>query len=300
MPECTKPFSLKNDQKNFKTVPCGKCANCKKKMVSAWSFRLMQEEKVSSSAYFITLTYDLEHCPISKNGFMELRKSDLQKFFKRFRYYGNVALRYFSVGEYGGRYKRPHYHLLVFNCKLELIIGDKHAKMVKRGILQLDGKTPFKCEAWSAGHITIGALTPASVGYTCKYMLKDWRPMHRNDDRQPQFRLMSKGLGLNYLTPAMVSWHKADLENRMYVNVGDGKKATMPRYIKENLFKAIYGDSYEALVAKADIGYCTRKKMIEQLEDRMMRDKDYARRKISARQAANDRLLYQHSVRDKH
>lgn len=36
----------------------------------------------------------------------------------------------------------------------------------------------------------------------------------------------------------MVQWHKNDLENRMYINVGDGKKAAMPRYFKEKIYNS--------------------------------------------------------------
>lgn len=48
-----------------------------------------------------------------------LRKTDLQLFFKRFRYYVSKKLpcekvRYFAVGEYGPVHFRPHYHILLF------------------------------------------------------------------------------------------------------------------------------------------------------------------------------------------
>jgi len=47
---------------------------------------------------------------------------------------------------------------------------------------------------------------------------------------------MSKGLGANYLSEYMVSWHKDDLLNRQYVNIIGGKKAAMPRYYKDRLY----------------------------------------------------------------
>ena len=47
-----------------------------------------------------------------------LRKDDLQKFFKRFRYYvgktSKAKVRYFACGEYGPRHFRPHYHILLW------------------------------------------------------------------------------------------------------------------------------------------------------------------------------------------
>lgn len=234
----------------IREVPCGKCLNCKKRRISNWSFRLMQEDKVSSSSYFLTLTYDLEHCPISKNGFMDLRKSDLQNFFKRLRFqHGNEesgrGIKYYAVGEYGGRYMRPHYHIILFNARLEVIIGSKLARNVERGVIELDGKRPFMCDAWSPrdtpiGHITIGKVSEASVGYTMKYISKVSRvPVHRNDDRQVEFSLMSKGLGECYLTKGMVEWHKADLENRQYCLLKDGKKISLPRYYKNKMLNEV-------------------------------------------------------------
>lgn len=238
---------------------------------------------------------------------MELRKEHVQNFLKRLRYYKGVRskredgidLKYFAVGEYGGRFRRPHYHMLLFNAKLELIIGEQHAKMVKRGILKLDGATPFKCEAWKAGNITVGTMTNASVGYTCKYMLKDWKPMHRNDDRQPQFRLMSKGLGANYLTPKMIAWHKADLVNRLFVNIDAGKKCSMPRYYKEKLFKQIFDDAIDAHRAKKDVGITVRFKMLKELGEKAKKDTSYGWNKLQADIASFERLKYEVNKRDK-
>ena len=76
------PFTRKVET-NIYTLPCGKCPNCYARRISGWSFRLMEEDKVSSSSYFITLTYD--NPPMSENGFMTLKKSDFQKFMKRLR-----------------------------------------------------------------------------------------------------------------------------------------------------------------------------------------------------------------------
>ena len=199
----------------------------------------MEQEKTSSSAYFITLTYDTKHVPISRNGFMELRKRDVQLFFKRVRkihskWAGSSVgcIRYYVAGEYGGQKRRPHYHMLLFNVQLELMV-DKHYcdKMF------WDGKTQMDCVQWPHGKITIGSVTGASVGYTLKYMTKKRSvPMHRNDDRQPEFSLMSKGLGMSYLTDAMIAWHKHDLLNRMYCIVDGTKKIAMPRYFKDKVY----------------------------------------------------------------
>ena len=68
-------------------LPCGRCYPCTMRRVSGWSFRLVQEDKRAYSSSFLTLTYNTKHVPLSKKGFMTLRKTDLQSFFKRLRYY---------------------------------------------------------------------------------------------------------------------------------------------------------------------------------------------------------------------
>ena len=62
-------------------------------------------------------------------------------------------------------------------------------------------------------------------------------PMFQQDDRQKEFSVMSKGLGKSYLTPQAINWHKNKLEERMYLPLKDGKKASMPRYYKDKMYK---------------------------------------------------------------
>lgn len=178
MGACLTPFLVKNKKTNEQVpVPCGKCPECLKRRVSGWSFRLLQEDKVADSSIFLTLTYDVSNVPLTKNGFMVLCKRDVQLFFKRLRRAhpaGHRPIRYYAVGEYGGRTNRPHYHVILFNAKPELIQ-----------------------EAWNLGQIHYGTVGGASVGYTLKYMCKPSRiPMHRNDDRIKEFSLMSKSWAL--------------------------------------------------------------------------------------------------------
>lgn len=213
-------------------VPCGKCPACYKRRVSQWSFRLMMEDKIASTSRFITLTYDTLWVPITLKGYMTICKRDVQLFFKRLRKLNDTKLKYFAVGEYGGKTHRPHYHIILFNAKLDTI--------------QL---------AWDNGDVHYGDVSGASVGYTLKYMSKQSKiPMHQNDDRIKEFGLMSKGLGANYLSDAMINWHAKDKNNRMYCNLMDGRKIGMPRYYKDK----IYTDEERKIV-----GWHTRARQIE-------------------------------------
>jgi len=52
---------------------------------------------------------------------MTLKKTDIQKFFKRLRKcHGkkHKSIKYYAVGEYGGQTLRPHYHIVIFNADI--------------------------------------------------------------------------------------------------------------------------------------------------------------------------------------
>lgn len=234
MAQCISPFYKKDTGMSF---PCGKCYPCKQRRVSGWSFRLMEEAKRSDSALFLTLTYSNETVPLTKNGYMTLRKKDLQGFIKRLRviferrmqkkfgvtrqiFYKKYKqyfppIKYYSCGEYGEKTKRPHYHLIIFNAEYQDI--------------EL---------AWSNGEIHYGYLSPASAAYTLKYISKDSMYHHSNDDRIKEFSLMSKKLGDNYLTPEKIKWHKQGKTERFCITIVGGKKIAIPRYYKQKIWNA--------------------------------------------------------------
>lgn len=198
--------------------------------VSGWSFRLMQEDKRSFTSSFVTLTYNTKHIPITNKGFKTLRKTDLQSFFKRLRYYekeiryttdsrNNCPIRYYACGEYGSKHYRPHYHIILFNASIEAI----------EKAWTIDGKP--------IGEIYHGYVSEASVGYCLKYINKPSKiPLHKNDDRQKEFALMSKKLGDNYINKRTKKWHTQNLADNYYLPLQDGKKASIPRYYKDKLY----------------------------------------------------------------
>lgn len=262
---CLTPFHKKDEIKQeYMALPCGKCPACLKRRASGWSFRLVKEEERNNSALFVTLTYDTEHVPITRNGYMNLDKTDLQKFFKRLRKRCYEKVRYYAVGEYGSKTQRPHYHIILFNA------------------------TPLVVEnSWKINNIPIGSIhtghvTEASIGYTLKYMEKQRIiPMHRNDDRNKEFSVMSKGIGENYLTEKITRWHKNDLDNRMYLPLKDGRKIAMPRYYKEKLYnenerkRIAFFQKFmaEELLRKeqAEHGYDYEKIMVERTQEKFRR-----------------------------
>jgi hypothetical protein len=216
------PFKLKDQDV---LVPCGKCYNCKRRLASSWSLRVVEESKLAHTAVFLTLTYNNENLPISKFGYHTLVKKDLQNFFKRLRkLHGSdhKTIRYFAVGEYGGHTKRPHYHIILFNANFIHV----------QSAWSLNGK--------EIGFVHYGFdVQEEAAGYTVKYISKTCYigKNQQIDDRQPNFRLMSKGIGKNYFdNPKIVQWHKNNPTDRVYVPLKGGKKAPMPRYYKDKIF----------------------------------------------------------------
>lgn len=169
-------------------VPCGKCLPCQKKRRSEWSLRLEHEYLFSDSAFFITLTYNDYHIPRTKEGYQTLHKKHLQNYIKRLRNdhvkyvtktlgcskkdvkHKAKSLRYYAVGEYGSKTRRPHYHLILFNMDIENLASIKNQ--------------------WKFGMSDVGTVTSASINYVTKYMFKHFN--RKTDKRTPPFSLMSK------------------------------------------------------------------------------------------------------------
>lgn len=203
-------------------VPCGKCPPCKYRRVNEWVFRLQEEDKISSSSYFVTLTYNTENVPISNNGFMTLDKTDVQKFFKRLRKNTkqHEKIRYYLAGEYGSKTLRPHYHFICFNLQEKEEILSAWTDKAQKPL----------------GEVHIGQVSGASIAYTAKYIDKAKRiPLHKNDDRQPEFSLMSRRIGESYLTPSRIRYHKED-PTRIYVTKRDGNKIPLPRFYRNEIY----------------------------------------------------------------
>lgn len=194
------------------SVPCGKCMACLMNKRADWSFRLEQEYKHSRSALFVTLTYDMKHVP--SNG--SLDKRHLQLYLKRLRKMdGQNKIRYYAVGEYGGKSCRPHYHLLLFNC------SESHARSAWRDI-----------KGDQVGIVHVGNVTAASVAYVTKYLVQPDLALY---GLQKPFAVMSRayGIGGRYLSDEMVAWHKVD--DRNYC-VRDGQKIRLPRFYRSKIW----------------------------------------------------------------
>jgi len=235
---CDSPYYVNNptpwDGRDKIPVPCGRCPPCKERRVKEWSYRIEKEEEHCSSSFFVTLTYDTQHVPISQKGFMTLKKSDLTLFFKRLRKNTGYKFKYYAVGEYGTKKFRPHYHIIMlFSEKLNDITLLQHLQ-----------------KSWTLGGHDVGTCTAASIRYTLKYVSKPTRiPQHKNDDRQKEYNVQSKHLGHSYITPQTLRYHHDDLENNFITH--RGYKIPMPKSIRNKILSPQQKEQQRKIITSA-------------------------------------------------
>lgn len=223
MAQCIAPTEIKNPHYGIRgtyymAVPCGKCPNCLADRRADWSLRLQIELKNSTSAHFITLTYNDENLYYNENGVPSINKKHMQDYMKRLRKTTSEKLRYYTVGEYGTKHKRPHYHILLFN----------YPPNISDNII-----STWSNKQASIGHVKVGTVTHASIHYVTKYHVnKTTFPELAN----PSFVLMSRkpGIGHQYVEQFR-EYHKDKTSRAHYTDFG-GQKRRLPRYLKEKLY----------------------------------------------------------------
>lgn len=246
---CISPLTVRVKNK-LVVVPCGRCTFCLQTRRADWTFRINQESKGADTAFFLTLTYDNFSLPIEyveNYGVLRcypyehsLVKKDFQDFMKRLRKaIEPVKVRYFMCGEYGEKFGRPHYHLILFNMPLAMLT-------------KIEG-------LWGLGFVKFGNVEIASIHYVTKYVMK---PKVDYGGREPPFVTMSRrpGLGSRYLV-THGDWHKKFNRNFSMIN---GQVSRLPRFYKEKLFSQLQRERF-ALEA-IDIGTEEYRKAVEALK----------------------------------
>lgn len=175
---CLHPIRLRPDSPML--LPCKRCMACRIQHTREWAVRLMHELDYHDRASFVTLTYDDDHLPVDGG----LDKRALQLFLKRYRKSAAPGpIKYYACGEYGGRFGRPHYHLIIY--------GDAFDRRDDRRLL----------EVWPYGFNSSGSVTYDSCRYVAGYCIDKLNgPLAAEvyQGRQPPFQLQSKGLGKDW------------------------------------------------------------------------------------------------------
>lgn len=122
----------------------------------------MLEASLYEENCFLTLTYDEEHLP--PDG---LHVEHFQLFMKRLRKKFGPGIRFFHCGEYGDKFKRPHYHALLFNFDFP---DKKPFKKNHDGTILYTSDILY--DLWTFGHCLIGSVTFESAAYVARYVTK--------------------------------------------------------------------------------------------------------------------------------
>lgn len=264
-------MAVKMLERNSTFIDCGRCLSCKIKKRKDMTTRLNNELSLyGENCCFITLTYNDANIPTTDIRSIKdsekivergvgalpvetLLPSDVQKFLKRLRRHLQYipksakkregrdhvekSIRYFAVGEYGGKTARPHYHLLIFGWKPSDLIFHS----MRKGNVVYRSKQVEKL--WTFGFSTV---QPCGVGvsrYCSRYVTKkfvndskDFEPF--KDSYFPEFILQSikhGGIGAPWFDR-----HFEEIISRGYVNYRQGAnfiKASIPSYYLRRLRK---------------------------------------------------------------
>lgn len=250
-------------------IPCGKCFACQMRKRKDMTIRLCHERKMANAACFLTLTYDDDHLPTT-NWFglydkrkmydhglgelpeMTLLPADVQLFMKRLRRYLTYRpkrsvrdycpnIRYFAVGEYGGKTHRPHYHIIIFGWK------PSDAKFFFRRGSHDICLSPTLQRLWKFGFSSVCDVDAGVSRYCARYVTKKYDSALHKDDRDyyagvrritvPEFILQSVrngGIGATWLKVYATEIR----DGKVAVDFGNCVRAvTVPKYYYDRLRK---------------------------------------------------------------
>lgn len=286
-------------RKSRELVPCGRCGACRARKANEWIIRLNEEYKYARNAFFVTLTYDDLHIPLTENGKQTLRKDDVKQFINLLRQY--TDFRYFLVAEYGDKGKRPHYHAIVFNFfpvvdpkTKNIIMRRNWDKIPIDAIISDVDLEAVVYKAWKKGIVQVETLKGGAIRYCANYLV-DVTVQKNDDDIEKQFALMSKKppIGYQYYSDkAMLKYHRQKVDTITL----DGKKIKtidfdFAHYTNENgtfgLPRLYRNKIYTKLEQKQFRNYLLRK---EDIKNRKIKDlKKYAKNQAEAYEANNEK-----------
>lgn len=224
-------------------LPCGQCIGCRLERSRQWAMRCMHEAQLHDENSFVTLTYDDKHLVSS------LDYRDFQLFMKRLRKKVSKA-RFYMCGEYGEKYRRPHFHACLFGVGFS-----DRIEWSKSGSGELLYRSATLEALWPHGFSSIGSVTFDSAAYVARYVMKKVTgqlasahysslDFHTGEllSLKPEFTRMSlkPGIGAEWFKR-----YKSDVYNFDSVVV-NGQLVKPPRYY-DKLLSVSDPDTFEAL-----------------------------------------------------
>lgn len=253
---------------NILQVPCGQCIGCRLEYSRQWAMRCVLEAKQWEHNYFVTLTYDDAHLTMNEHHVVDedtgevidseyvptLVPNELSAFVKRLREvmrreYDKTYIRFFGCGEYGDESRRPHFHIILFNCPLP----DLQFYSAHEGYVYYKSAIIDRC--WEQRGMTlISDFSFDTARYVAKYMLKKHKGLDRDfydlNGIAPEFTRCSRrpGIGREYYEA-----HKEDIYkyDSLVFPGGYGKvvRSTPPKY-----FDRLFGEEDAETIAAIKAG----------------------------------------------
>ena len=228
------------------SVPCGRCMECRLRKKREWALRCQHEADMHVENSLFTLTYDDRNLPRNPDGVPTLRKGDLSGFLKRLRHYTNgKRVKFFAAGEYGGRFDRPHYHVLLFGFGFP----DKMPGPERHGFRSWNSELLDK--TWKKGLTEIGEVSFDGIAYVAKYITKKdayEEECFRTVDMEPPFIHMSRGgregHGIGYEWYKKYGWELLAHDSV----ICNGQKVAVPRYY-DSQNEDLYPETMEKIKA---------------------------------------------------
>lgn len=243
-------------------IPCRNCIGCRLDYSREWANRGYLESKKSEDNYFITLTYDEEHLPIdesittsegktytrSEEWKGNLRPEHLKKFIHDIRQYfyrknKKQRIKYLACGEYGTENKRPHYHIILFDCPFTP--NDMYNPRIIDKEIYYQNRIIEKY--WKRGLSNVTVASWNTIAYVARYVTKKQYGHNAEDERAQkgqiaEFIRVSNGIGKEYWEQNKEKILKTD---SITIKNGKGVHTTKPPRYFYRLLQKENREAYE-------------------------------------------------------
>lgn len=223
--------ALKGNMHRWQTIPCRNCYACKLSYSAEWATRIVYECSLHTHNYFITLTYDDTHLPVAESVDIpekiwnkKEQKYDIKwhhgendgseicnqgtvyeqhilKFLHDLRqdlhrHKNHTGVKVFYAAEYGTEHGRPHYHLILMNCPLDITkFYDTHIDENHKA----HWKSKEISKLWDKGIHDIAEVEWSCAAYVARYCMKklhDKEPEeYAKECKLPEYIRMSRNIG---------------------------------------------------------------------------------------------------------
>lgn len=222
-------------------VPCGQCIECRLTRSRHWSLRLEHENYAHKTSCFLTLTLSDENL-VWGYQVPTLYPKHVQLFWKRLRKALKIRISHYTVGEYGDKNGRPHYHAILFGYNFP----DKTLYKRVNGYNLYTSKRLDKI--WGLGQCIIGEVTFESIAYVTRYALKkctgNTKGVYKALGIEPEFSHMSRNPAIG---KRWYEKYSSDLYPHDRATTLHGVKLSVPRYYN-NKFRKTNPEQYEEIL----------------------------------------------------